>query len=219
LDCVTGYYCDGNACSSKKADGDLCSSGTQCTSGTCGGRCCAGGCTCTQPSTANIIKNAGFDRNLSGWSFSNAGIEAKFDASTDAEGCPFSGSVSAHMGIENVFDLEECLPVMANTSYNFGGRAYLHVPPPASADNASYFSCYLGFYSDANCGTEVVGDPGGMTNNSSGLGWVSVAGSATAPGSAVAVKITCAAGSDSADPSGLDANVDMVYMTPAPGHY
>jgi hypothetical protein len=78
-----------------KKDGAVCAGTVECESGVCGGRCCpldSPTCACAQPSVGNLVKNAGFDGDLSGWAIEPNDGEVTWLPS-DATDCPFSGSV------------------------------------------------------------------------------------------------------------------------------
>ena len=69
VDCGASAYRATPTCSPKKDAGQLCSQAQECSSGVCGGRCCAAGtsCMCPQPSSQNLLRNPGFDSDISGW--------------------------------------------------------------------------------------------------------------------------------------------------------
>lgn len=132
--CIAADYCSGSACVPKLAPGTLCTASAQCTSNTCSGRCCASGkaCTCPQPSAGNLIKNPGFDTNLSGWTIDAGAATINWQPGTlldgngayaDANACPYSGSayISEPDGNDSQ-NIWQCISLALNTSYNFGAQ-------------------------------------------------------------------------------------------------
>lgn len=93
-DCSPGAYCGAGKCSLLKKDGVVCARNAECASGTCGGRCCPlqSSCSCPQPSAGNLVKNGGFDGDVSGWTIEPNDGEVSW-LSSDAADCPFSGSI------------------------------------------------------------------------------------------------------------------------------
>jgi hypothetical protein len=192
----------------KKGDGMLCTVDDECQSGTCGvGRCCSTGtsCTCPQPSAQNILRNPGFEADVSGWT-SDPGTTAVW-ASSDAENCPFSGSAYVTTPGSTTSRFWQCVAVSPSTAYNFGVRMHAQ---------GVYNHCVLELYASAGC-TNV----GNMVADSL---WLNVDWSGD-----LATIFTTAAGDRSArvscydDDSGAGTGgslfVDMVYLTPAPGGY
>ncbi|HEY2731566.1 MAG TPA: hypothetical protein VGK52_16600 [Polyangia bacterium] len=133
----------------KKQDGELCSANTECTHGACSGRCCLG-CTCTQPSAANVLKNTGFDKDTSGWAITGGTI-AQMPFS-DADACPYSGSLVATATGANLAELTQCVSAVAlSGTFNFGTRML------AGQANASI--CGVRFFLSPDCtGDEIVDD-------------------------------------------------------------
>lgn len=140
-DCVSGYYCAGTTCAQRKATGAVCAATAECATGTCSGRCCGAiACTCPQPSTGNLIKNAGFDTNLTGWQVDIIGAGSVARDSMDSDGCTFSGAVA----IQASFDtsrptISQCVLVKPLTSYNFGVRMF------------SALHCELNLFTSTDC--------------------------------------------------------------------
>jgi len=117
-DCIDGNYCANQSCLPKKAVGSVCASLDECTSAVCGGRCCSSPCTCPQPSPNNLLKNAGFDSDLSSWDVFSGEKEIGVQwNSDDVDGCPYSGSFKVVGGLGQPF---QCIPV-APGMYNVGG--------------------------------------------------------------------------------------------------
>src|SRR6185503_5401165 len=113
-----GAYCSADRCEAKLPSSKLCTRNGECASGSCGGRCCEAGapCKCSQPNPANLLRNAGFDRDASEWTVTLAEWNR-----ADTEGCPFSGSLSVPdvQSLEN--GIAQCVSVTGNRPYNFGG--------------------------------------------------------------------------------------------------
>jgi hypothetical protein len=146
-DCISADYCTGTTCVAKKADGQPCASATECAQGVCGGLCCAAGCTCTQPSPGNILKNAGFDKDTSGWMAESGSFSRSL---SDAQTCAYSGSLTTTVapGGQNV--VSECVsntPLVGD--FNFGAKI------EASNSSAVAF-CQVNFYSGFNCDADLV---------------------------------------------------------------
>jgi hypothetical protein len=127
-DCVSTTYCNGSSCVLRKAAGQVCSDPRECASDLCGGRCCHPGvaCTCTQPSAGNLLKNAGFDLDLAGWSVTDGQgtIEWTNDMErADFEKCPFSGGARIDAPANSASrKIEQCVAVAPSTTHYFNAR-------------------------------------------------------------------------------------------------
>jgi hypothetical protein len=121
--CSASTYCKGSSCADKEQPGVVCSAAAECESGTCSGRCCASGtpCNCPQPSAGNLVKNPGFDADLSSWNFSTAHTWQAVDASEPGATaqCPYSGSMAV---TTTSVPFSQCVSVQEDTFYNFGVR-------------------------------------------------------------------------------------------------
>jgi cysteine-rich repeat protein len=200
----------GADCTMKKPDGALCSSDQECSSGSCEGRCCPAGesCSCPQPSAANVVKNAGFDTNLASWTQDSGpgGFtyqSAADDPTSDADGCPYSGSLYLSFTEEGPQAISQCVSVSPNTSYNTGMRM--------RAGNARA-RCVLTLYPAANCqgsGVEVTE-----------YFWLNVGQWSPETSTAIdteqytSARISC---SYYAEAGGF--RIDKVFLTKAPGGY
>src|SRR5262249_22304008 len=90
------------------------------------------GCTCTQPSSGNLVKNAGFDKDLASWTLDPGAATFTWepgtfmtgsDAAGDADACPYSGSIYVSNGGNSTSqNFWQCVAIATNTSYNFGAR-------------------------------------------------------------------------------------------------
>jgi hypothetical protein len=125
-DCVSTYFCSGTSCQARRAPGATCTVPGQCTSNLCGGspgRCCNPGqpCTCSLPSSANLLKNPGFDSDLGNWSLTGGNGSTTFVGSSDYENCPFSGVVRFSLpgGGGTTPAIEQCVPIPSAGTYYF----------------------------------------------------------------------------------------------------
>ena len=210
-DCVsTTNYCGvGGACLVKQGNGLVCAVNSQCTSNICGGRCCPGPafCSCTQPSSSNLVPNAGFDSGLSPWTVPGT-TETVSWVSDDAEGCPYSGSASIVGGAladddaaEGVSELlSPCIPLSPSANFNFGMRIN------------GYGGCGITLYQGESC-TGATSSGGSVPGNSTA--WPSNVNVAFSSGNAQSGRISCTVGGS----PGTTMHIDMVYVTPAPGSY
>jgi hypothetical protein len=163
--CSTGAYCSATACLQRKEDGQLCVGNNECVSNACSGRCCLG-CKCTQPSSANLLRNPGFDKDPSGWTVSANGTLIAGGAlwtSEDVERCPYSGalavSVSTSLGSS---ELDSCAKnLVLDGNFNFGVRAFV------VGDGSAV--CGVRFYASTDCSGTELGDD--ELNPISGTDW------------------------------------------------
>jgi hypothetical protein len=199
-ECANGAYCSASACAARLSSGRLCTRSGECASGNCSGRCCAASmpCTCTQPNPMNVLKNAGFDIDASGWDVT----QAKW-TSVDAEGCPFSGSLSIPDNQSLLNGLAQCVPVAGNRTYRFGALF---------KGTVSSFSCSAVFRDASDC---VAGNivatldlPG--TPALSPDVWTEVSASGTVSDQAKSAYVLCYA---------FGLLVDHMYLSPAPLTY
>lgn len=215
--------CDGRNC------GVSCPAGTsECVVGDCTplmssaehcGRCnnpcpagCAGGsCRCVNPSAANLIVNAGFARTASGW---REPYEVTLAwTGEDVAGCADSGAImvtNTHPALNVIGSTEQCFPVKAGTTYNFGGWLKQRIPQRQGEYEAGVIGIW--WKSDANCDSDDLPQVQalGVTADS---GWTHIAGSEVAPAGAVAVAFYLGVIGPFSVP------FDMLYFTPAPGRF
>jgi hypothetical protein len=200
-ECTPAAYCDLSVCRQRKESQALCSRPEECTSGLCGGRCCPAGspCRCTQPSSANLLRNAGFDSSLTSWK--DGGVQATW-SQIDSEGCPYSGSVS--LGDTATGDPSQCVAVNPGVTYNFGGWV-------KKRDGGTYH-CMIYFYPDVGC----IGEPmfgGGFSDPNRDYlpsDWIFGSMAIDAPISAFSAAVRC------------DVNhsfVDRLFLSPAPAMF
>lgn len=216
-DCSSGGYCSANACKTKLAAGALCTSAAQCQSGDCSGRCCASGnaCNCPQPSANNLVKNPGFDKDLSSWTIDSGPATINWQPGTfmtgnqtyaDGHDCPYSGAayVSNPSADQNSQLIWQCVAIKAQTDYNFGVQQ--------ATLSGAYTHCTIDTYAGPGC-------TGGNPNNLGDSEWINVAWSSGDyptmfnSGFYVSAKIACYV-----EPGG-SFFFDNVYLTPSPGKY
>lgn len=204
-DCVSGYYCSGGRCMTKKPAGTICTAANECSSGSCGGRCCpsSAACKCSQPSTANLIKNPGFDTGVSNWAvLTGDSLSWSNGSGDDAESCPFSGSAKAVTNTAG-FPAYQCVPLTGGVQYNFGLRARYPV------------GCRIMAHDGPTCGGNDLGvqfDQNLWLNTE----WSDdLSSSVTMPVGAMSASVSCFSSLDPPAPFWID----MVYLTPMPGRY
>jgi hypothetical protein len=210
-DCVAGFYCGStNACVAKKSSGQLCAAATECTSNSCGGRCCStsDACTCPQPSAGNLIKNPGFDTDLSGWTI-DPGATATW-TSGDSGNCPFSGAALVSQS-DIPSRIWQCVPISPSATYNFGVTIHTGT----------------GFY--AHCQVEVFGGSG-CTEGAGGVriaadfiqlnvDWANPTGYFTTTPADKSARVSCFLDVAANNNQTGSFYFDMTYLTPAPGQY
>jgi hypothetical protein len=214
--CASADYCTGGLCKSKVTNGTLCSSNAQCTSGVCGGRCCAQTpCTCPQPSAGNVIKNPGFDKDLSGWTVDAGSATINWQPGTfvtgngtaaDGQSCDYSGAayIAGSDPASNSQNIWQCVAIKTQTDYNFGVQQ--------ATLTGAYAHCALDLYPGPGC-------TGGNPNNVADIQWLNVAWSlGTYPtmfnsGFDVSAKVYCYV------EMGGAFFFDNIYITPQPGMY
>jgi hypothetical protein len=193
--------------SSQKADGQPCSAAAECATGVCGGRCCAAGCTCTLPSSANLLKDPGIDVDVSTWTTSIGTISR---ALTDAERCPYSGSLAANAdGSEQV--ITQCvrnMPLVGD--FNFGARFRYET----TGDSPQSPFCGVTFYSGFNCDGDIVSQ--NETDPPSNMGlWQSASGVLLGVRGANSVALAVYW----FPLSGATLYLDMLYLSRTPGGF
>jgi hypothetical protein len=147
--CIPSHYCENSVCTLKKNEGDVCMSAAECSSGNCSGRCCKTGfsCNCVQPNPNNLISNAGFDKDLSSWTFLTSSgklFEGAQRVADDATGCPYSGSVRMVSGSAEIF---QCVNVAQSTNYQIGIQWKFADP----AGPTNYVHCLGYLFNGATC--------------------------------------------------------------------
>jgi hypothetical protein len=215
-----GLVCGYNSAACRKhADGEVCVAGNECTSGTCGGRCCAAGkaCTCTLPSTSNLVRNPGFDIDLTyaapkapHWQVVPPSASVKWSGpGDDFESCPFSGA--AHFAVNDAVSstLQQCVNVLSSTTYNFGVRMRTN-------GAGGTVSCWVDTFPQANCG--------GTSTRATQVNWINVdwgplvGPTPIATGTGIhSVRVSCSL--DGRGETGVTADVDFVHLTPTPGRF
>jgi hypothetical protein len=208
-ECESSEFCDEGTCLKRRGRGQLCEKAEECSSNLCGGRCCDAGepCTCPQPGAENLLKNPGFDNNLSGWtqdpgpgSFTWHTGDAGLDTDYDATSCVFSGgALLSNATDDDTFPqrLWQCIPVARNKTYNYGGRL------------RTAAECDLQLYPSANCSGEAQ-DVGVL--NWLNTDWSERSGQIDSA-NGVSVRFSCYSF------SGGVGGIDNVYVSLAPNKY
>jgi hypothetical protein len=214
-DCAKNDYCAGNVCKPKVTDGGLCTSNAQCASTLCGGRCCASQpCDCPQPSAGNVIKNPGFDKDLTSWNVEMGTTVINWQPGTfmtgnmtyaDGHTCAYSGAayISNPDPNNNSQRIWQCAAISTQTDYNFAVQQ--------ATLSGAYTHCVLDLYAGPGC-------TGGF-NTAADSEWINVGWSTNMyptlvnSSFAVSAKVSCYV-----EPNG-SFFVDNVYLTPAPGQY
>lgn len=157
----------------------------------------------------NVLTNPHFDTSLTGWTASGV---VTFDATNDANGSPSSGS--AHLtalgiGANSLTSAGpgQCLPAVAGTSYDYGGKVFLSAAPP----NGFGF-VILSFYSSTTC-TTFIPSPGGAGNHITSINvWLPSGGTAVAPVGAQSMLIQTNEGTDASNPGDFTVNYDDMFL-------
>jgi hypothetical protein len=192
----------------KKTDGEVCSVAGECTTGVCGGRCCAAGCSCTQPSPSNLLANPGFDRDLSGWIATKNTVSRSL---SDAEKCPYSGSITAEVPAGgDGLTIGQCVASTPLSGvFNFGARVN-------SAGGGFVTACQVVLFSGFHCDADQL-----ATNETdpsrANFGWNQLDASLPMISGANSFEFRC-----SLQPDPLTATtfyLDMLYVSRAPNRY
>ena len=156
---------------------------------------------------ANLLSNANFDTDLTGW-FAG-GIGTAEWTSDDAGGVPTSGSahvVSPGPGLAAID--HDCIPIEGATTY--AGRAWVRV----NAGNHNT-SLILAAYSTPDC----FHSPGGYLGSQAATAiaegteqWEHLVGEVTTPAEAQSAVVSCSFGGNA-----VDAECDSVYLPEAAG--
>jgi hypothetical protein len=171
-------------------------------------------CTCTQPTAGtNLIKNPGFDSDLSNWNQDSGPGGFSWQANSpadannvygDVEKCPFSGSAFISSPANVVQRLWQCIDISPQTNYIFGNRAH--------SSGGAYGYCDVDIYPGAGC-------TGSPTNVGTGY-WLNVdwGPDLSYPfnsGISSSARVSCYNGADFA----AAFYVDQLYLSKAPGKY
>jgi hypothetical protein len=160
---------------------------------------------CPQPTPGNLIKNPGFDTDLSGWTVTpNAG--SVFWDPSDALNCPFSGRArlwwpEGAVGYEEGAPrISTCVPVKGSSSYNVGVRTH-----------GGTF-CDFNAYPTATCAGSAIYLTGFAVLFD---GWPSFQDVVKTPADAMSAEIVCYP----YDKRDWEFSFDMAYFSPAPSLY
>jgi len=155
-------------------------------------------CVCRLPSAGNLLKNPGFDKDLSSWDTNG---EVSWHAN-DADGCANSGEAYSIYSAE---EPAQCVAVSPGT-YWFGATF-----------NYSYYYdgsyCFMYFYSSAGCNdlyrfnqSNGVG-PQGANLTIPASGWQSYSTQVTVPAGTVSARVVC-----NLDENTAGNGVDQIYL-------
>jgi hypothetical protein len=107
---------------------------------------------CTQAGSANVLQNPGFDKDISGWTIDVGTLSRSL---TDAEKCPYSGSLTTTVDAGSSREISQCVrntPLAGD--YNFGVRINGGGVPNGTSE-ASVI-CQVIFWSGFDCDADVV---------------------------------------------------------------
>lgn len=208
-DCSPGAYCDGGKCFLWKKDGAICAGTVECASGTCGGRCCPKeyrSCMCPQPSAGNVVRNGGFDNDLSGWTIEPNDGEVVWVPS-DVTDCPYSGSMKLSLpaGASLSPRISQCVATA-------GGELHAQIKakclPPFNVLN-----CSMDVFAEPRCvGTAMnMGRPQWFNQD-----WGLIPGDLSVPAGG-SMRVSCFLEPNQTDAAA--ALIDMVGLTPPPAQY
>ena len=165
-----------------------------------------------KPSAGNLLRNPGFDTDVSGWSV-QPGASISWVAGNEGSACRLSGSAAGVA--DSTSRVYQCVPVAASTKYNFG----------LTASSGVY--CDVNTFSHADC----TGPDNGLQTQALWLNvaWSPDLGSTDTPGDHSLLSFTTTSTDKSARVSCYsyfetkDAAhpffIDMMYLTPSPGGF
>lgn len=242
--CIKGKYCEGTACATTKAVGSLCKAPAECTTAICNnyetnvrpGHCCATptNCACPGPAFANLLKNPGFDKDLSSWDIHDNGVPGgtySWYQFEERDMCPHSGQFRRNPNSSTsgyTVSIRQCVPVQAGTSYNFGGSwKSSKLPEPAPGGEAWNASCMMAFYATLDLCKDYDNEyqsrfDGWKTadfhfQTSETYRWYDFRETIKAPNSAQAAVLDCTGTDDYA--ANTTIYFDKLYVSPAPTQY
>jgi hypothetical protein len=166
---------------------------------------------CICPSATNLLPESGFDTDVNDWQH-NGG--ANF-SSTDATGCPLSGSLQVMVdplgGSQAVMNAP-CVPVTPGQKYDFGGKVLLPTPDPSTGASMA-----VEWIEYADCHGSFTTMSGPAVDPASAGSWQSLSSSAVAPNTAAAAFLVLTV----TTPPGVSSSAlfDDVYFTPSPGAF
>jgi hypothetical protein len=223
--CGSTERCQNAHCTCIATCGDICADlqGDPTNCGTCNNTCPAactnGHCVCPTPDPANLVRNGGFDRDLSNWNTmqpfqptANATFSGR-----DAAECGGSGAIVSTYGKPRptyVISSRQCIDgIDAAKDYDIGGWV--------SRLTVGMYSCQvmIDWYPQTGCqASSPRGDGAFMMDNNTTTGvWRHVTGKFRPPpgtrSGEVQVQMTAFESSEKA----FQCAFDMVYVTPSPG--
>ncbi len=207
------------------ADGAVCTTNAQCSSNSCGGRCCPVGtpCSCPQPDAKNLLKNPGFDSNVSGWNVAGNGTfhwVAVRGNDQDATSCPYSGFGRFYS--TGTLTVSQCVAVSTAKSYNISSA--LSNSSLGDFTNYSFgeMQCNFDWFSSSDCSGASLAD-GALSRQWLNVDWSPALWDGSPwypPTGAGSARLSCSDtcdGTDVTDP--CYANVDEMGITEAPAAY
>jgi hypothetical protein len=204
--CPAGWLLCGDRCANPMTDKEHCGQCQQ----ACLVACNAGACACPTQSPGNLVRNAGFTNNVSGWTLEGS-LTTRWTPE-DAASCASSGSMLVRtigLSSNQSESLTQCLPVARGTTYNYG----VWRKEPAALDGQYFGFISLFWYSDAACSPDAqVGYENSPGPSSEGE-WRLHSGRAQPPATAAAVQFALGIVGTH------EVWFDMPYMTPMPGEF
>jgi hypothetical protein len=152
--------------------------------------CTNNSCVCRAKSSKNLIPNAGFDTNVSGW-ISQESMATW--SGVDADGCPASGSITAPQGDVLEYCVQNVLP---NTTYYLG---YKYIQ-----DQGNGVDCFVTWTSDTACQNDI-SKFDTLSGANTGSAWSSASNLGTSGAGTVAAYIQCLLNAN--------ANIDQIYLS------
>ena len=202
VECGSDANCHGSypACNTTSHTCVECVSDANCSASTKKSCNTSNQCVCRLPSSGNLLKNPGFDTNLSNWDTNG---EVSWHGN-DADGCMNSGEALSYSSID---EPAQCVAVSAGVTYWFGASfnySYLY--------NGS--SCIMYFYSAGGCNelyrfnqSEVIGPSGGNVTIPPN-GWQHYSEQVTMPAGTISAKVACNLDENTSSGNG----VDQIYV-------
>jgi hypothetical protein len=206
-------------------DGALCTTSSECSSKNCGGRCCAVGkpCSCPQPSAKNLLKNPGFDSNVSGWTVTGNGtfhwVSVRGD-DQDATSCPYSGFGRFYSN--GVLTVSQCVAVSSANSYNLSTAVSNGSFGDFPNAGFGHMDCSLDWFTGPECtGSMPVVADGALKSQWLNGSWspTDVLGDGPwfPPSGVVSARLSCTDTCDGDEP--CYANIDKMGIVEAPATY
>jgi hypothetical protein len=205
------------------ANGAICTTNSECSSNTCGGRCCPVGkpCSCPQPTAKNLLKNPGFDSNVSGWAVTSSVGSGSFHwvaidtFNLDATACPYSGF--GRIFSAGVTTVSQCVAVSSSKAYNLSTAV--------SNAGGGQIDCNLDWFTGPDCtGSSPLLPDGALQTHWINGDWsprdLIGGGPWFPPSGVVSARLSCSDTCDANDGMGpCYANIDQMGIVEAPATY